>query len=235
MHSVINPAIYYWGTPVVLITTENEDGTTNIAPMSSAWWLGDRCVLGLASQSHTPMNLLRTKQCVLNLPSDDMGAYVNAIAKTTGSPVLSPKKQTLGYELCRDKFGRAGLTPQPSDLVRPPRIAECPVQMEVELVASNELMRDAPERGGAMLAIEVKVLRTHIQDDLRLPGHSNRVNADLWRPMIMSFQHLYGLAPKTIDSKLASIDEEKYRTLTGAALAEAGPAELGLEMDQSGK
>ncbi|KAK8108222.1 FMN-binding split barrel [Apiospora kogelbergensis] len=212
MHSVINPAIYYWGTPVVLITTENEDGTTNIAPMSSAWWLGDRCVLGLASQSHTPMNLLRTKQCVLNLPSDDMGAYVNAIAKTTGSPVLSPKKQTLGYELCRDKFGRAGLTPQPSDLVRPPRIAECPVQMEVELV-----------------------LRTHIQDDLRLPGHSNRVNADLWRPMIMSFQHLYGLAPKTVDSKLASIDEEKYRTLTGTALAEADPAELGREMDQSGK
>ncbi|KAK8093188.1 uncharacterized protein PG998_014589 [Apiospora kogelbergensis] len=224
MHSVITPAIHYWGTEVVLITTENEDGTTNIAPMSSAWWLGDRCY-------------------VLNIPSDDMGSYMNAIAKTTGSPVLPPIKQTLSYEHCKDKFGRAGLTPQPSDLVRPPRIAECPVQMEAELVASNELMQDAPGREGAVLAIEVKVLRTHIEDDLRLPGHSNRINADLWRPMIMSFQHLYGLAPKRIDSKLASINEEKYRPLTGTdlapltgtALTETDPAELGGEIDQSCK
>lgn len=56
-HSEINPAIYYWGTPVVLITTTNEDGTHNIAPMSSAWWLGTRCMLGLSGESQTTINL----------------------------------------------------------------------------------------------------------------------------------------------------------------------------------
>src|ERR1700739_932404 len=84
-HQIISPAIFYWGTPVVLITTENEDGTSNIAPMSSAWWLGNRCMLGLGAISQTTINLIRTKQCVLNLASDNMAGAVNALARTTGS------------------------------------------------------------------------------------------------------------------------------------------------------
>jgi flavin reductase (DIM6/NTAB) family NADH-FMN oxidoreductase RutF len=104
MHSIISPAIHYWGTPVVLISTVGEDGSANIAPMSSAWWLADRCVLGLADISQTTMNLLRTKQCVLNLLSDDMGPHINAIARTTGTPDIPPAKQMLGYEYCKDKF-----------------------------------------------------------------------------------------------------------------------------------
>lgn len=144
-HSNITPTNMYWGTPVVLITTENEDETTNIGPMSSAWWLGHRCVQELASVSQTTINLLRNKQCVLNLPSDDMGYYINSIAKTTGSPIVPPMKQMLGYEYCKDKFTRSRLTQQPSDLVRPPRVAECPVQMEAELINSVELMHDLPD------------------------------------------------------------------------------------------
>lgn len=35
-HTVIEPNILYFGTPVVLISTENADGTPNLAPMSSA-------------------------------------------------------------------------------------------------------------------------------------------------------------------------------------------------------
>jgi hypothetical protein len=29
----IDPAILYWGTPVVLVSTVNEDGAPNLAPM----------------------------------------------------------------------------------------------------------------------------------------------------------------------------------------------------------
>ncbi|KUL85642.1 hypothetical protein ZTR_08855 [Talaromyces verruculosus] len=221
-HSIITPAIMYWGTPVVLITTENEDGTANIAPMSSAWWLGHRCVLGMGSISQTATNLLRNKQCVLNLSSDDMGHYINSLAKTTGSAVVPPRKQGLGYEFCKDKFARSGLTQQPSDLVRPPRIAECPVQMEAEMMNSMKLMHDLPDRKGAVLAIEVKILRTHVRNDLRLPGHANRIDPDRWRPMIMSFQELYGLGPKSTESKLATIDEERYRMLTRSDVVKQG-------------
>ncbi|KAF2463691.1 uncharacterized protein BDR25DRAFT_245063 [Lindgomyces ingoldianus] len=223
MHSIITPAIMYWGTPVVLITTKNEDGTANIGPMSSAWWLGHRCVLGLASMSQTTINLLRTSQCVLNLPSDDMVHYINPIAKTTGSPDVPPVKQMLGYDYCNDKFRLSGLTQQASDFVQPPRIAECPVQMEVELMNKMELMQDLPDRKGILLAIEVKVLRTHVRNDLRLAGHANRIDPDCWRPMIMSFQEFYGLASKKVtESNLATIDEEKYRIITRSDVVKQG-------------
>ena len=44
MHVTSEPGILYFGTPVVLISTTNEDGSYNLAPMSSAFWLGWRCL-----------------------------------------------------------------------------------------------------------------------------------------------------------------------------------------------
>jgi hypothetical protein len=80
-HVAIGPSILYLGTPVVLISTVNEDGTFNIAPMSSAWWLGWRCMLGLQTLSQTPQNMIRTGQCVLNLTSVDQVDAVNRLAR----------------------------------------------------------------------------------------------------------------------------------------------------------
>ncbi|KIW86981.1 uncharacterized protein Z519_12446 [Cladophialophora bantiana CBS 173.52] len=230
MHHPISPAIFYWGTPVVLITTENEDGTFNIAPMSSAWWLGNRCMLGLGEISQTTVNLMRTKQCVLNLPSDDMKNPVNALARTTGTADVATAephtgykyfKRMNGYEYVHDKFGHANLTPQCSDLVRPARIAECPAQMEAELVGTYGMMMDIGASG--FIALEVKVLRTHVWDSIRMAGHSNRIDPDKWHPMIMSFQELYGLNPKKISaSVLARIEEEKYRPFSNALEEDSG-------------
>ncbi|MCH5861867.1 hypothetical protein MMA63_24055, partial [Salmonella enterica] len=47
------PAILYFGTPVALLSTLNDDGSANLAPMSSVFWLGWRAVLGLAAASQT--------------------------------------------------------------------------------------------------------------------------------------------------------------------------------------
>jgi flavin reductase (DIM6/NTAB) family NADH-FMN oxidoreductase RutF len=68
-HVVSEPSILYFGTPVVLISSLNEDGSANLAPMSSAFWLGWRCILGLNAASKTTLNMIRTGQCVLNLPA----------------------------------------------------------------------------------------------------------------------------------------------------------------------
>ncbi|RSL75737.1 hypothetical protein CEP52_014007 [Fusarium oligoseptatum] len=215
----ISPPIFYWGTPVVLITTENEDGTFNIAPMSSAWWLGNRCMLGLGAISQTTINLIRTKQCVLNLASDNMAGAVNALARTTGAKeVLTAAegtgylyfKRMNGYKYVPDKFGHSGLMPTASDLIRPPRITECPAQMEAELKGVYEMMQDTETEG--FIALEVKVLRTHVHENIRMAGHANRIDPDKWNPLIMSFQELYGLArKKTSESILAEINEERYR------------------------
>jgi len=72
MLTTTNPAILYFGTPVVLVSSINADGSANLAPMSSAWWLGWRCMLGFGARSATPQNILRTGECVLNLPSANM-------------------------------------------------------------------------------------------------------------------------------------------------------------------
>ena len=56
---VIDPAILYFGTPVVLLSSLNPDGTTNLMPMSSVFWLGNRAVLGIGAGSQTAANLRR--------------------------------------------------------------------------------------------------------------------------------------------------------------------------------
>lgn len=111
MHSTIDPAILYFGTPVVLVSSTNEDGSANLAPMSSAWWLGRSCMLGFGARSTTPANILRTGECVLNLPSVDQVAAVNRLARTTGSNPLPPYKAAMGYRHERDKFGSRALRP----------------------------------------------------------------------------------------------------------------------------
>ncbi len=68
MHITVEPSISYSGTPVVLLSSLNVNGTANIAPMSPVWWLG-WCMLGLSAKGHTAGNLQREKECVLNLPS----------------------------------------------------------------------------------------------------------------------------------------------------------------------
>jgi flavin reductase (DIM6/NTAB) family NADH-FMN oxidoreductase RutF len=219
-HCIISPAILYWGTPVVLISSENEDGTSNIAPMSSAWWVGRSCMLGLSRESKTTQNILRTKQCVLNLPDDSMTVQVNALASTTGSNPVSDSKRSRNYKFVKDKWTKANLTPQASDFVKPPRISECPAQMECELVEATSLRKDLPDRTGRILALEVRVLRIHIIEELRMKGYPNRVDPDKWRPLIMSFQEFYGLrGDKVSESVLGRIDEEKYRAITKSDLA----------------
>ena len=44
---VIKPKILYYGTPVILLNTLNEDDTVNISPISSSWALGDYIILGI--------------------------------------------------------------------------------------------------------------------------------------------------------------------------------------------
>lgn len=47
-----------------------------------------------------------------------------------------------------------------------------------------------------------------------MEGFENTVDPDKWRPMIMSFQQLYGLAPRKIaESVLGRIPEEAYRPI----------------------
>ena len=212
MHQTIDPAILYFGTPVLLISTLNEDGSANLAPISSAWWLGHRCVIGIGKTSKTTENLLRTRQCVINLPSADQVTAVDRLALTTGTNPVPEGKSRRGYRHVKDKFKLSQLTPMQSEIVLPPRVQECPVHMEAELYAYHELAENDPNWGGRAMILETRIIRIHVEDYLRLSPFSDRIDPDIWKPLIMSFQHYYSLSSGRLhSSQLASIAENQYR------------------------
>ena len=199
MHRVMQPKMLYFGTPVVLISTLNEDGSPNLAPMSSAWWLGQSCMLGLSRRSKTAENLLRDGVCVLNLPSADMVDVVDRLALTTGRDPVPEYKAKMGYRFERDKFGVAGLSAAPSDLVAPPRVAECPVQLEARIERTHEV--GDPEK--MLAAFEASILRVHIEESLVMAGTDTHIDPEQWRPLIMSLCEFFGLGGKLHPSRLA--------------------------------
>lgn len=212
MHVESNPSILYFGTPVVLISTKNENNTDNLAPMSSIFWLGWRCVIGLAAASKTTHNLIRNKECVLNLPSVNEVEAVNRLAKTTGSNPVPEGKITKGYYYEEDKFGIAGLHKQPSLTVTPPRVTECPVQLEAVVEAVHGLAEGDINQRGRIVTFELRITKVYLDKSILMNGQPNRVDPDKWRPLIMSFQEFYGLGEKIHHSTLAGIPEYLYNS-----------------------
>lgn len=121
--------ILSWGTPVVVVSTVNVDGSINLAPISSALWLGDRVTLGFGLASHSPANLERTGEATLCLPDAAGADLVDRLALTTGADPVPPWKSRNGYRRVRDKLGHAGATPIRLERVEAPGVAELPVAM----------------------------------------------------------------------------------------------------------
>jgi flavin reductase (DIM6/NTAB) family NADH-FMN oxidoreductase RutF len=212
MHKRSEPEILYFGTPVVLISTCNEDGSYNIAPISSIFWLGWRCIIGISAFSKTTENIQRTGCCVLNLPSVNEVSAVNRLALTTGSNPVPAGKKRKGYQYVKDKFKISGLHMQSSETVAAPRIRECPVQMESVLEAVHGIAEKDESLKGNILTMELRVQRVHLEESILMDGSDKRVDPDKWRPLIMSFQKFYGLGDQVLDSKLSEIPETLYHS-----------------------
>jgi flavin reductase (DIM6/NTAB) family NADH-FMN oxidoreductase RutF len=208
MHKTIDPTILYFGTPVALISTLNPDGSPNLAPMSSAWWLGWSCMLGLGQMGQTSDNLIRTRECVINLPSEDLVTLVDRLALTTGKNPVPEKKRQWGYRYEPDKFGIAAFTSVEAESVAPPRVRECPVHME-------GIVHDFRSFGKNVNAnvFEVHIVKLHVDEKL-LVGDGPRAHIDpaRWRPLIMSFCRFFGLGGEVHPSRLAESDFMKFMT-----------------------
>ncbi|KUJ52802.1 flavin reductase [Streptomyces albus subsp. albus] len=187
-HVTVTPSILYFGTPVVLLSTENENGSFNLAPMSSAWALGHVIVLGLGAEGQTAHNLRSRRDLVVNLPGPAQWPAVERLAPLTGrTPVPASKRGSFRFE--PDKFAAAGLRPQPSERVRPPRVAECPMQLEARVA------RAQPDSTGDFLIVEAQVLKVHADPRIIVSG-SQHIDPAAWSPLIYNFRHYYGLGPE---------------------------------------
>ncbi|GGA72283.1 hypothetical protein GCM10011507_24880 [Edaphobacter acidisoli] len=187
----IEPKILYFGTPVALISSLNEDGSTNLAPMSSFWALGWTLVLGLLDETKTAENLARHPECVVNLPSPDMWREVEKLAPLTGKdPVPELKAKQFRFEA--QKFNAAGLTPMASESVRPERARECPVHMEARVTKMHRLGGERLVQLGGGWAAEVEIVRVHVASDFVL--EDRHVDPAKWSPLIYNFRHYFRLA-----------------------------------------
>ena len=184
----IRPSVLYPGTPVVLMTTLNEDGSANISPLSSFWALGDRVVLGIGAQGQGCHNLLARGECVLNFAGAGQAAQVEALARATGRMPVPASKRDLGYAHVRDKFALGGFSRVESLQVAPPAIAECPLQVEVALLATHRPSgADAPE----FVIAEGRICCVHAHASITHAG-TEHIDVQRWAPLIYLFRHYVG-------------------------------------------
>ncbi len=159
-------------------------------------------MLGLGQMSQTSDNLIRTRECVINLPSQDLVTQVDRLALTTGKDPVPERKRQWGYRYEPDKFRTAGFTTMESEVVRPPRVRECPVQME-------GVVHDVRPFGKNVNAnvFEVHIMKLHVDDSLLVDNEPRPyIDPVSWRPLIMSFCRFFGLGGEVHSSRLAESD-----------------------------
>ncbi|MCE5168725.1 flavin reductase family protein [Paenibacillus profundus] len=183
----IEPKILYFGMPVILVTTLNEDGTTNISPLSSSWALGHNLVLGMGFGGKCIENVQRTPQLVINVPDASLWRQVEKLAPLTGKHPVPDYKAQSGFRYEPDKFAAAGLTPVPSATISPARIAECPLQIECEV--RNVTI---PEYAPFFAIVETQAISIHAHPGIMAGG--NHVDPSKWNPLIYNFRHYFGLS-----------------------------------------
>jgi len=169
-------------------------------------------MLGLGQLGQTSDNLIRTRECVINLPSQDMVLQVDRLALTTGKDPVPEKKHQWGYRYEPNKFGIAGLTPVESLSVAPPRVKESPVQME----GIVHDYRSFGKNVGANV-FEVHITKLHVDESLIIEnGERPHIDPLKWKPLIMSFSRFFGLGGEVHPSRLAESEFMKaaYRKIS---------------------
>lgn len=157
--------------PIGWISTINEDGIHNLAPFSYFNAVGDDPPHIMFSTVHsnnlnkdTLNNVLATKQFVVNMVTEDLVEQMNL----TSQPIAANESE----------FELAGLTPIASSLVKPPRVKECKITMECEMVHHYKL--ENSKTGGATIVIG-KIVLFHIDESVLLENY--KINLETYKPI----------------------------------------------------
>ncbi|GAA4850029.1 hypothetical protein GCM10023310_30630 [Paenibacillus vulneris] len=126
--------------------------------------------------------MLRCGECVVNLPDASHWEQVERLARLTGANPVPDYKQEL-YRFEHDKFSAGSFTPLASDVVRPQRVEECPLQIEAKVV--NLYNTDG------FTIIEVEAQKVHAHEAIML--NEQHINPTAWNPLIYNFRHYFGL------------------------------------------
>jgi len=172
--------------PIALVTTINEDGTANAAPMSffnvfsqdpPIVILGIQCRLD-GSAKDTVVNIRRTEEFVVNLC--DMAIAQQMVDCGVDFPT--------GV----DEVERTGLTLTPSLQVQPGRVAESPSSLECRVSQIIEYPRRSIVLG--------EVVQMNVRDDC-LDSDGHYVRPDVYQPIARLHADNYIVADRQFELK----------------------------------
>ncbi len=143
--------------PICFASTIDHEGNVNLSPFSFFNMFSTNPPICIFSPSrrvrdnttkHTLENVHQVKECVINIVDYKMVQQMS-LASTE-------------YAKGINEFEKAGFTMLKSDLVKPPRVAEAPVQLECVV---NEIIPLGNQNGaGNLILAEVKLI--HVSEDI---------------------------------------------------------------------
>ena len=143
--------------PICFASTMDENGTPNLAPFSFFNVFSSDPPVAVFSPSRsgrtgahkdTYNNVKKVNEVVINLVDYSMVEQMS-LASSPYAPEV-------------DEFIKSGLTPIPSETIKPYRVKESPVQLECKVIEVKEL----GENGGAGNLIICKILKMHIAEHI---------------------------------------------------------------------
>jgi flavin reductase (DIM6/NTAB) family NADH-FMN oxidoreductase RutF len=147
--------------PIALVSTVDAQGNANLAPFSFFAGVGSAPPTVLfcpalrpagtnmaGGRKDTLRNVEETRELVINVVSEAIAAQTNLTAAEVDREV--------------NEFNLSGLTPLASQIVKAPRVAESPAQMECRLMQVI-YTGDKPASGVIVLG---EVVRFHVREDL---------------------------------------------------------------------
>ncbi|WP_396189074.1 flavin reductase family protein [Flavobacterium sp.] len=157
--------------PIGWISTISPKGEYNVAPFSFFNVVGEdpphvmfSTVRTGDKNKDTLNNVLATKQFVVNMVTEDLVEKMN----TTSQAIPSNESE----------FELAGLTPLQSVLIKAPRVKECLVTMECEMV--HHYFLEDHKNGGACIIVG-RVLLFHVDEKVLLEG--TKINLETYKPV----------------------------------------------------
>ncbi len=141
--------------PICFASTVSKSGEENLAPFSFFNIFSSNPPIAVFSPAYsgrtgapkdTLLNVLEVPECVINLVSYDM------VQQTSLASSPFPRGTS--------EFKKAGFTSIPSELVKPPRVKESPVQLECKVIEVKELGK----AGGAGNLVICEIIRIHISE-----------------------------------------------------------------------
>jgi len=195
--------------PIGWISTLNKAGVVNLAPFSQSNILGwDPPYVMFSAftrfdgrRKDSVANAEETGEFVFNMATYDLREAV----------VLTSAIEDAGV----DEMAKAGLTPAPSNLVKPPRVAESPISMECKHYQTMILPSDTV---GLYNSVVVgKVLGIHIRDEII--GQDGKLDMLKVRPLARMGYLDYTSVTEIFELRSGDTPETTIRGMSGGRAA----------------